>query len=231
MRNDWFPRNIASYITVPELKTLRATNAPMDRNFDFGVSLPTSSTTSDSPTDTRPGAMTSESRIDASMFARKAASTTRITPERSAELVEIFVPARLEFYRQPILEEKEAEQPSPEPKKPLRPLGTGIAADLLAARADRPATVKPAGPQAIYGSVSTADILAAVKAVMAENDEAARVVLHAEDVRFVGLRGEGGETDRVKVVGEFGVEILPRGLEGGEGGVRRVVRVLAQEVA
>ncbi|KAK5132677.1 hypothetical protein LTR08_008721 [Meristemomyces frigidus] len=242
MRNDWFPRNIAGYITAAELKTLRDTNVPMERNFDFGLSNspPTTIPGSSAAPDSSPGAMTTGARVEASMFARPAADTRRISPERSAELVEIFVPARLDFYRQPILEEKEAElptPPAPEARKSARAFGSGAAADLLAARADRvdvsmvSKPARPVGSQAIYGSVSTTDVLAAVKAVMAENDEAARVVLHADDVRFVhpkAAAAEEEETDRVKFVGEFAVELLPRGAEVG---VSRVVRVHAQEAA
>lgn len=251
MRNDWFPRHVAEYITVPELKTLRLTNVAMERNFDFGITnlAKESSTTqggaigayqADIPTDIR-GGMSSGDRQEASMFQKKAAGTQRISPDRSVELVEIFVPPRLDFYRQPILEEPEAPAPTPAPeppRKPMRNFGTGAGAELLAARAQQPETsketlkpkAKPTGPQAIYGSVSTTDVLTAIKAVMAENDEAARVVLHAEDVKFVDLvtDAQHPETDRVKFVGDFAVEIGPKGAESV---VKRTVRVNVQEAA
>ncbi|KAK4542210.1 hypothetical protein LTR36_007058 [Oleoguttula mirabilis] len=246
MRNDWFPRRVAEYVTMPELKTLHVKNVAMERDFDFGItSLAKEAATTpgggaagryqaDTPTDIR-GGMSTGDRQDASMFQKKPAETSRLSAERSAELVEIFVPARLDFYRQPILEEKEAEAPAaaPEPptRRPMRGFGSGAGAELLAARtpqAEAPKP-KPTGPQAIYGSVSTADVLSAIKAVMAENDEAARVVLHAEDIKFVEVATDAQpETDRVKFVGDFAVEILPKGAAEG---VRRAVRVNAQEAA
>ncbi|KAK5125800.1 hypothetical protein LTR85_012076 [Meristemomyces frigidus] len=242
MRNDWFPRRVAEYVTMPELKTLRVKNVAMERDFDFGItSLAQAAGTTqggaigryqaDIPTDIR-GGMSSGDRQDASMFQKKPAETSRLSPERSAELIEIFVPARLEFYRQPIMEEKEPEPAAPpEPsKRPLRSFGSGAGAELLAARS-QPSEVskpKPTGPQAIYGSVSTADVLSAIKARMAENDEAARVVLHAEDIKFVDLMTDAQpETDRVKFVGDFAVEITPKGAE--KAAKKVVVRVNAQE--
>ncbi|KAK6429170.1 hypothetical protein LTR95_014681, partial [Oleoguttula sp. CCFEE 5521] len=141
----------------------------------------------------------------------------------------IFVPQRLDFYRQPI----PAEPEPPAPKRATPSIGTGIAAELFAARtqaeeASKP--VKPAAAQAIYGSVSTQNVLDAVKAALATNDESARVGLVEEDVRFIAGPEVVGveEAGRVvKHVGDFTVEIRVR---GGEEGVKRHVRVNAQEV-
>lgn len=233
MRNDWFPRRVAEYVTMPELKTLRLNNVAMERNFDYGTSslAQQAAPAQEDATDAR--GMSSVAKQEASMFQRTPADTRRLSPERSSELVEIFVPARLDFYRQPILEEKEPEVVlTPEQKRALRGFGTGAGAELLQARTQPAETSKPkpAGPQAIYGSVSTADVLSAVKAVMANNDEAARVVLHAEDIKFVDLMADAQpETDRVKFVGEFAVEITPKGAE--KAAKRVTVRVNAQEAA
>lgn len=68
-----------------------------------------------------------------------------------------------------------------------------------------------------------------MKAVLAANDEAARVVFGEEDVRFINVRDEAGrlgESDRVKQLGEYQVEVRIR---GGEAPVKRAVRVLAQD--
>lgn len=72
-----------------------------------------------------------------------------------------------------------------------------------------------------------------MKAVLAENEEASKVVFGEEDVRFVDVEVEGqterlAETDRVKHLGEFEVEVRIR---GGGAAVKRVVRVVAQEGA
>lgn len=181
----------------------------------------------DIPTDVK-GMSTSELQ-SASAF-QKAPVVEKLSPERSMELVEIFVPKRLDFYRQPIIEEKTPE-PAPAPeqyKKPKFTMG-GAAGDLMAARQRTPAPEKPRRKeekQAIYGSVSVQDVLVAMRAAMATNDEAARVVLQEGDVNFVDLP-ESEEMGKVKHVGEFSVDVR---VKGAEEGVRRTVRVVAQEM-
>ena len=79
----------------------------------------------------------------------------------------------------------------------------------------------------IYGSVSTADVSEAVKAVLAPHQEGARVVLVAEDITITGEGGEGSgiEPGRIKALGTFTVDIR---VKGGES-VRRTIIVKAQE--
>ena len=80
---------------------------------------------------------------------------------------------------------------------------------------------------AIYGSVSTADIAESIKAILANTEEGARVVLSAEDVTIITNEGPmpGAEVDRLKALGEFEVDIR---VKGGEA-VRRFISVKAQE--
>lgn len=80
---------------------------------------------------------------------------------------------------------------------------------------------------AIYGSVSTADIAESIKAILAESEEGARVVLSSEDITIITEGGNvpGAEADRLKALGEFDVDIR---VKGGEA-VRRFISVLAQE--
>ena len=237
MRNDWFPRGIAAYVTLPELKTLRLKNTAMERDFEFGITrlAKFASATSDAmkpwqkdvPSDIK--SMTDDELRNASAFQKKL-EVEKLSSERSVELLEIFVGPRLEFYRQPIAEEKEPEAPPPEPRKGPR-LGRGAAADLLAARTPQPARLKVGAkdaPQAIYGSVSTLDVLLAIRAAMAENDEAARVVLHEEEISFVDLpEAEEGEAGKLKHTGDFAVEIRVRGTDVS---VKRIVRVIPQDL-
>jgi hypothetical protein len=246
MRNDWFPRRIADYVTQPGQKKLRLSNTAIQRDFNFGLAQPVEEepTTEDLPPEFLGPRMSQSEVQEASMFQKpnKDLAPKKLSPERSRELLEIFVPPTLEFYRQVIIEEKEPE-PEPEPAKPEPErvnVGVGAGAELLAARRAKPAAktpAKPAGPQHIYGSVSTMDVLNAVKAVMAENEEAARVLLHASDIKFVNVatvtQGEEGEvetekeTDRVKFVGDFTTEIHVHGAEP----ITRLVKVIAQEAA
>ena len=117
------------------------------------------------------------------------------------ELLDTFIPPTIDFSRQRIEQEKEA--------KPR--YGASGAADVLTAAA---MSAKPkASSNAIYGSVSTADIAATLKAGLSHNDEAARVIVNEADIRFVDGTEEG-DAQRVKELGVFKVEIrLPGAAE------------------
>lgn len=157
--------------------------------------------------------------------------TDNLQPERSVELLNILVPARLDFYRQ-LIEATPAPAPAPEPtrqhQKARQSSASSAAADLLAARSQ--AAKAPAAPvaaqTAIYGSVSITDIVNAVKAIIAENDEASKIIFAEEDVRFVNLSVEGAEADKLKNIGEFEVEIK---IKGADAAVKKNIRVLPQE--
>ena len=232
MRNTWFPRHIAEYVTLPERRTLRLKNVAIERDFEFGITELAKSAGAntewqkDVPGDIK---SMSDSDLQTSTPLRRKPEVERITPERSAELVEIFVGQRLDFYRQPIIEEKAPEEPpQPPPTPEKRPRGmTGAAMDLLEARTPQPEKPKEKEKevQAIYGSVSTHDVLVAMRAAMATNDEAARVHLAEGDIKFVNVAAE--DEHRVKHVGDFTVEIRPKGAENA---VRRSIRVIAQEM-
>ena len=227
MRNDWYPRGVAQYVTGPELKTLRTNRVPVERDYSFGVSKQAKA--KDTTSDEKDGdinSMDSAALRSASAFQK--VEVDRLTPERSKELLEIFVGPRIEFYRQPILEERDVEEAKPEDKKAETQFeGSGPAAELAAAR--RPVAKKAVktGPTPIYGSVSALDVLQAVRATIARNDEAARVVLQEEDISFVDLpEAEHSEAGKVKHIGDFTVEIK---VPGSDDAIRRVVRIIPQE--
>lgn len=80
---------------------------------------------------------------------------------------------------------------------------------------------------AIYGSVSVVDIAEKVRIALGATDEGARVVIEPEDIKIMDNEGRGAEAegDRIKVLGDFAVEIrVKNGVE-----VRRIVRISAQE--
>ena len=234
MRNEWFPSGIAEYVTFPELKTLRVNKVPMERDYGFGLQRrvrlkDTTSSQEDVLGDIK--SMTSAESKSASAFQQM--DIEKLGPERSGELLEIFVGPRIEFYRQPIIEEKAAEEVEVEDKKP-EPLleGSGAAAELMAARRPTAKSTKPdakTGPTPIYGSVSALDVLQAVRATIARNDEAARVVLQEEDITFVDLpETEHSEAGKVKHIGDFTVEIKVR---GSDAVIKRTVRIVPQEAS
>ncbi|CAK3912602.1 Hypothetical predicted protein [Lecanosticta acicola] len=224
MRNRFFPQRIAEYITVPELRTIRASNVPIERDYAFGQQQKKPVADVDSEQGWVPGMPLTDPTQTAKEKERELAPE-KLDPERGTQLLEIFVKPVLQFYRQPILEEAEPEPegPASEPKRERQRTASSAAADLLAARTAKPKP-KPAGPQGIYGSVSTHDILVHVRAALATNDEAARVILGEEDIRFLDREVE---TERkVKHVGDFTIEIR---VKGAAEAIKRTVRVTPQE--
>lgn len=70
--------------------------------------------------------------------------------------------------------------------------------------------------------MSTSDIAANLKAILAEDEDGSRVVISPEQISFVQ---ETEEKDRVKQLGIFEIEIR---LEGAADSVRRTIQVNAQ---
>jgi hypothetical protein len=130
-------------------------------------------------------------------------------PIEATLIVSSVLPPNLDFYRQPI--------EAPAPKK-ISPSLQPKAAISTAALGGAP---KPA-KTAIYGSVSTADIAASLKAILAEDEDGARVVLSPEEITFVEATEEG---DRVKHLGIFEIDIR---LKGAPDAVRRTIKISAQ---
>ena len=129
--------------------------------------------------------------------------------------MEAALPSHIIFYRSPITD---AEPNTPESPTPRR------AASPAAAVLDAASEPLKSSLATIYGSVSTADIVESMKALLSQTEEGARVVLAAEDVKILvpeGVEAQdvGIEGDRVKALGEFQVEAR---VKGGEAVVRTV---------
>lgn len=128
-----------------------------------------------------------------------------------------LLPANIEFYRTPI--------PAPPLPKKLSPSlaatsALSAAASAAAAESASREHQKPV-KTGIYGSVSTADIAANLKAILWEDIEGARVVISPEDISFVE---QLEDKDRVKHLGTFTIDIRL----GPSGNVRRTITVKAQ---
>ncbi|MCJ1250232.1 hypothetical protein MMC30_007458 [Trapelia coarctata] len=205
MRNIWYPSKRAEYMTSAILKTMP--DVVIERDFTFGMD-----------------------RVVEVKAAKKAAAapvqTKLLTPQRITQILSQTIPTYLDFYR-PLIFTPEPSTPAPAPRTSTDSI-SAAAADLAAAFEPLPQP-KPQNT-AIYGSVSTADIVTVMQAALnvesLEDEDALLVVLSADDINIVQEEGkEGvGEVDRIKSVGEFMVEIQVRGGEP----VRRIVRVMAQ---
>lgn len=129
------------------------------------------------------------------------------------ELVDTFVPHTIDFARQRI------EHDSSDKKR----YGASDAADILnaAMSMNKPKT----SVDAIYGSVTTADIVSTIKSALAHNDEAARVIITENDIQFISGHEEN-DASRVKQLGTFKVEVK---LPGAEAPLTRTIRIRAKE--
>lgn len=133
--------------------------------------------------------------------------------EQATKTIAKLLPDNIDFYRTPIVAQAPVQR-----RSPSLPASAQIS---HAAGGNKP---KPTDTkQAIYGSVSTADIAANIRAVLAEDAEGSRIVLGPEDITFVT---ETEEKDRVKHLGTFEVDVR---VKGAPEAVRRRITVHAQE--
>ena len=137
--------------------------------------------------------------------------------------MEAALPSHMIFYRSPITDAEPEVSEAPAPRRAASP-----AAAVLDA-ASEPLKPPKTSLATIYGSVSSADIVDSMKAMLSRTEEGARVVLAAEDVKILVPEGVepqsiGIEGDRLKALGEFQVEAR---VKGGEA-VMRIVSVRAQ---
>ena len=136
------------------------------------------------------------------------------------------LPARLVFHRAAIVE-KEPDKGASNTSQPRSRRATSQAAQELDAASESAPTdqVATSAPQlqTIFGSVSTADVADTIKGLLAQDEESRRVVIGAEDIRFVGDTSQGVEGDRLKALGEFQVEMR---IKGGDVALQRMVAVI-----
>ncbi|KAI8937180.1 hypothetical protein NX059_006390 [Plenodomus lindquistii] len=206
MRNRWFPARIANYVPATQIKQLKASDTDLSRNFSYGVRANLEEVAEDDADDAAGDYLTKRRQV-------RPIEIEVLSPQRSMELIDAFVPNTIDFYRQRI------EQEAPQRER----YGASGAADILTAAAM--ASKTRSNPDAIYGSVSTSDLVQTIRGALAHNDEAARVILNEADVKFI-TGHEEGDASRVKQLGVFKVEIQ---LSGAEEPLTRTIRIRAKE--
>jgi hypothetical protein len=149
-------------------------------------------------------------------------------PERIHALLSTLLPPTLTFHRKPIPHAAPEPEPEAAPVQKRSPLLAAHVRDLPSERKQQQPKLVEAEAQAIFGSVSTTDILSSIKSYLSLDTEAARIPLEAKSVRFLGL---DEDADRVKTLGKWKVEIaVPGAADVPEVQfVRRVVEVVAAE--
>ncbi|MDI1492969.1 MAG: Fructose-bisphosphate aldolase 1 [Ramalina farinacea] len=226
-RNYWLPKRWASYLSVSASKPK---DIVAERDFSFGAH---SKDTITPPNDPSQANAPQERKEGNKSVTTAAARAARVSPERATEILDEQLPSQILFYRVPITEPSSATTtettPSPNPTTEQRRQHASPAAAALAAASSPTSPPIDVGhslhAEPIFGSVSTSDIADSIKALLAQDEEGARIVLSAEEVTILTSEGvEGG--DRVKALGEFPIEVKMR---GGRDTVRRIVSVTAVE--
>ena len=131
--------------------------------------------------------------------------TDNIKPETSFQILDSFLPTHLDFYRR------------------------RVSSYFTEKNRSTSNETSSASPNTIFGSVTTMDIMSNIKAFLAMkaseegNEDAAKVVVNTEDIRILQKDASGSVTggDKVKMLGEFEIEIFPKS----ENPVRRRIRV------
>ncbi|KAI4245330.1 MAG: hypothetical protein LQ352_006594, partial [Teloschistes flavicans] len=200
MRNIYYPQRKAEYVTHAQMRSMGQKDMVFERDYSYGLVKPQETAPEQQEEE-------KEQKITAPRLAL-------MTPQRSAEIMEALLPHSLAFHRVPI------DTPTPEPETP-KPIGNSInAIGGEVPVQPTPETKKPSASIHIFGSVTPADITDSIKAVLAEDEEGARLVLAPEDIRIldrendeVGIEEAGPEVDRIKSLGEYKFEIRLKGVE------------------
>ncbi|KAF2225641.1 hypothetical protein BDZ85DRAFT_69214 [Elsinoe ampelina] len=204
MRNTWHPASIASYISPAERSSIQTRNIPVQRDVLFMAEAMAAS-----------GGMSKrrQAAIDAAVRAAGGTMTASSpTPgEGEGDAAERGVVGRgagggAQVQVQAVPAKRALE----------------LMSVLVPGRMDFRRQVQEGG-RGIFGSVSVGDVVERVRDVLGGNEEASRIVIGEEHVRFVETEAEGG---KVKTLGQFKVEI---GVKGAEGTVARTVRVMPAE--
>ncbi|KAI3332292.1 hypothetical protein HD806DRAFT_480044 [Xylariaceae sp. AK1471] len=214
MRNIWFPKGAAEYMTKQRFTELGLSEAAIGvRDRTFGTQL-----LLDEEQDTQ------QDRVYDAKNKRKEALT--LLPEETYTLLTTLLPEVLVFPRIPV-----SSTPAP-PPEPLFPRSPSLAANAATSTpAPEVAIPESAAVTPIFGSVSRNDILALIKEKLLADPQGSRVALEAESLELLGLDPEHDGENRIKRLGTFEVLIAPGvGANGKEfEPVRRVVQVVAEE--
>ncbi|KAI1822417.1 hypothetical protein F4861DRAFT_390363 [Xylaria intraflava] len=208
MRNLWFPKGAAEYMTRQRFIDLGLTEAAIgvrDRTFGTRLALDVEAEKKKGPAKSK----------------RKEALT--LPPEEAHALLTSLLPETLVFPRIPVF------TAPPTPSAPVAPRSPSLAAGAMTS-VSVPEVPEPAVKQ-IYGSVSRGDILAAIKKALLADPQGTRVALEPESLELLGLDPEHDGTDRIKTLGTFEVLIAPGIGAHGEvlPPVKRAVHVVVDE--
>ncbi|KAI8945619.1 hypothetical protein F4801DRAFT_115059 [Xylaria longipes] len=210
MRNIWFPKGAAEYMTKQRFTDLGLSEAAIgvrDRTFGTQLVMDEEQATQTPSSDAK----------------NKRREVLTLPAEETHTLLTTLLPEVLVFVRAPV-----STTPTP-PSEPAVARSPSLAANAAAS------TSAPAVPESavtpIFGSVSRNDIVALIKEKLLESPDGSRVALEVESLELLGLDPEHDGENRIKRLGSFEVLIAPGVDSNGNEiePVRRVVQVVAEE--
>lgn len=210
MRNFWLPSHLAEYVTNSQLQNLGHEGVVFERDFTFGLNENENEEVDVEVEQEHKPKEEIPAQIELDM----------IKPARALRVLDELLPDNIDFYRTPIAA---VITPPPQRQSPSLPASSAISAaaregvENSADESETPARIS------IYGSVTSADIISSLKAILVEDGEGERIVISPEDITFVD---EQEENDRIKHLGVFEIDIAVKGVSET---VRRTIRVNAQE--
>ncbi|KXX81681.1 hypothetical protein MMYC01_201041 [Madurella mycetomatis] len=201
MRNEWYPRKKAEYMTAARFLELGLSRSDIgDRDATFG---------------TLAAAEVEDTQTQATPAPKPAPKPISATPEQSHNFLTTLVPETLTFHRKPI----------PAPTAPPATEPRHVSPLVAAHTAPAEPAHNLSSPLAIFGSVSTTDIVSHIKGLLVTDAQASRMALEPGQIRLLDVEED---TDRIKALGRWEIEIaLGNMLEP----VRKVVEVLPLEDA
>ncbi|EGO52860.1 hypothetical protein NEUTE1DRAFT_91606 [Neurospora tetrasperma FGSC 2508] len=209
MRNEWFPKNKAEYMTPARFQELGLTRdaiGEVDRSFVILSAL-------EAATRPKPEEQKTEEPVPEVQISQ--VNVPDVTPETAHALLSELIPNTLTFHREPV------PIPISKPKPALGPkISPLIARHVPASTPETPSTGE--ARRAIFGSVSSSDILNQIKALVSGHEEASRIILEPSSVKIGGL---AEDNDRIRHLGRWEIEIAVA-RAGGLDPVRKSVEIL-----
>ncbi|KAK3397684.1 hypothetical protein B0T20DRAFT_226896 [Sordaria brevicollis] len=209
MRNEWFPKNKAEYMTPARFQELGLTRdaiGEVDRSFVVLSAL--EAVIRSEPEEPEEPQMEEDPVPEVPVSKVKVPD---VTPETAHSLLSQLIPNTLTFYRKPV--------PAPEPKTTKEPR----VSPLIQGTRHVPAPTTTTPSNKIFSSVSSTDIYNQIKALIADHEEASRINLAPSSVKILGL---GNDTDRIKYLGRWDIEIAVARAKSDVEPVRKSVEIL-----
>jgi len=205
MRNQFFPRKMAEYMTQAQLKEAGLTGVTLERDFTYGLKIPENAK--------------AEETVNAAPAAKPiAVDLDLLSHEQATAAIAKLLPKNIDFYRSPIVAATAVPTTPAQKRSPSLPASSAVSE---AAGGNKPAPMD--ANIGIFGSVSTYDIATKIRTILARDTTGSRIVLGPEDITFAV---ESEESDRVKNLGTYEVHIK---VKGADEAVRRTITVNAQE--